>query len=525
MAKKYNHDKQNRSKGKSEDKKSAERPAKFVVSHSANPDENRSHPKSERQQKKAKAAADKANKDERPRRFGSDDKYKSSSRPFTKSTGSKSWESRPPRDSSERPASGRSYDKSKPSSEEKRPYKDYNDRPSAGRSRDEFKPRSEEKRPYKDYNDRPSAGRSRDEFKPRSEEKRPYKDYNDRPSAGRSRDEFKPRSEEKRPYKDYNDRPSAERSRDEFKHRSEDERPFSKREENFKKRDDRKGKNADAKTNEARSNRADKGRRPRYNEDVMKSKLSTKILDKVKKQESTHTDGTIRLNRYIANAGVCSRREADELIADGKVTVNGKVVTELGSRVMPEDIVTYNGNALERENYVYVLLNKPKDFLTTTDDPAERKTVMDIVAEAADERIYPVGRLDRKTTGLLLLTNDGKLAEKLSHPSNHISKIYQAELDKPITEEDFDAIVKGFELEDGFVKVDELALVTPDAEVVGIKIHSGKNRIVRRIFEHFGYKVQKLDRTVYAGLNKKDLPRGKWRYLSEKEVIKLKYLS
>ena len=468
MAKKYNHDKQTRSKGKSEDKKSAERPAKFVVKHSANPDENRSHPKSERLQKKVKAAAD---KEERPRRFGSDDKYKSSSRPFTKSTSGKSWESRPPRDSSERPASGRSYGKSS----------------------------SEEKRPYKDYNDRPSAGRSRDEFKPRSEEKRSFRDYNDRPGTGRDRDEFKPRSE--------------------------DERPFSKREENFKKRDDRKGKNADAKTNEARSNRADKGRRPRYNEDVMKSKLSTKILDKVKKQESTHTDGTIRLNRYIANAGVCSRREADGLIAEGKVTVNGKVVTELGSRVMPEDTVTYNGNPLERENYVYVLLNKPKDFLTTTDDPAERKTVMDIVAEAADERIYPVGRLDRKTTGLLLLTNDGKLAEKLSHPSNHISKIYQAELDKPITEEHFDAIVKGFELEDGFVKVDELALVTPDAEVVGIKIHSGKNRIVRRIFEHFGYKVQKLDRTVYAGLNKKDLPRGKWRYLSEKEVIKLKYLS
>jgi 23S rRNA pseudouridine2605 synthase len=521
MAKKYNHDKQTRSKGKSEDKKSAERPAKFVVKHSANPDENRSHPKSERLQKKVKAAADK--EEQRPKRFGSDDKYKSSSRTFTKSTGGKSWESRPPRDSSERPTSGRGY--GKPSSEERRPFKDYNDRPSTGRDRDEFKPRSEEKRPFKDYNDRPGGGRDRDEFKPRSEEKRPFKNYDDRPGAGRSRDEFKPRSEEKRPFKDYDDRPGAGRDRDEFKHRSEDERPFSKREENFKKRDDRKGKNADAKTNEARSNRADKGRRPRYNEDVMKSKLSTKILDKVKKQESTHTDGTIRLNRYIANAGVCSRREADGLIAEGKVTVNSKVVTELGSRVMPEDTVTYNGNPLERENYVYVLLNKPKDFLTTTDDPAERKTVMDIVAEAADERIYPVGRLDRKTTGLLLLTNDGKLAEKLSHPSNHISKIYQAELDKPITEEHFDAIVKGFELEDGFVKVDELALVTPDAEVVGIKIHSGKNRIVRRIFEHFGYKVQKLDRTVYAGLNKKDLPRGKWRYLSEKEVIKLKYLS
>jgi 23S rRNA pseudouridine2605 synthase len=173
---------------------------------------------------------------------------------------------------------------------------------------------------------------------------------------------------------------------------------------------------------------------------------------------------------------------------------------------------------------MYVLLNKPKDFITTTEDPDERRTVMDLVKNACPERIYPVGRLDRNTTGLLLLTNDGEVAEKLSHPSNEIKKIYQVELDKPITNEDFETIVNGIDLEDGFIKPDELALVTPDAEVVGIKIHSGKNRIVRRIFEHLGYEVLKLDRTTYAGLDKKDLPRGKWRFLTEKEVIRLKYM-
>ncbi|MFN3590069.1 MAG: pseudouridine synthase, partial [Spirosomataceae bacterium] len=168
--------------------------------------------------------------------------------------------------------------------------------------------------------------------------------------------------------------------------------------------------------------------------------------------------------------------------------------------------------------------NKPKDFITTTEDPKDRHTVMDLVGNACKERIYPVGRLDRNTTGLLLLTNDGELAEKLSHPTNNIKKIYQAELDKPITSEHFEMIQAGLELEDGFIKPDNLGIVTPDAFVVGIEIHSGKNRIVRRIFEHLGYEVTKLDRTTYAGLTKKDLPRGKWRFLTEKEVIRLKYM-
>lgn len=519
MAKKYNHDKQSRPKGKRDERKSEEGSPKFVLKHSPNPDENRSYPKAERFKKKAKAAADKEKeREERPKRFGSDDKFKSTPRPF--------------RENSDRPSFDRSRGDFKPRSEEKRPFtKSAGDKPWENRS-----PRSsEEKRPYRENSDRPSFDRSRGDFKPRSDEKRPFtKITSDKPwesRSPRSSGEKRPfsidsseSSRESRPTRSFGKKTDLEKNRADFDSRSEEFRPFTKKDK-FENRKDGRKKRDDSKTSEVQSNRADKGRKPRYNEDVMKSKLSATALKKVTKRESTHNDGTIRLNRYIANAGICSRREADELIAAGKVTVNGKIVTELGSRVMPEDKVTYNEKTLERENYVYVLLNKPKDFITTTDDPEERKTVMDIVAEAANERIYPVGRLDRKTTGLLLLTNDGKLAEKLSHPSNKITKIYQAELDKPITEEDFDAIRKGFDLEDGFVKPDELALVTPDAEVVGIKIHSGKNRIVRRIFEHFGYKVQKLDRTVYADLNKKELPRGKWRYLTEKEVIKLKYLN
>jgi 23S rRNA pseudouridine2605 synthase len=236
-------------------------------------------------------------------------------------------------------------------------------------------------------------------------------------------------------------------------------------------------------------------------------------------------NGQVRLNRYIANAGICSRREADNLIAAGEIKVNGEPVTEMGYMVRPEDTVTYGKKRLNREKMVYVLLNKPKDFITTTEDPEGRKTVMDLVATASKERIFPVGRLDRNTTGLLLFTNDGELAQKLTHPSNKITKIYQVELDKAITREHFEMITNGLELEDGKAEVDDLAMIGNTGNFLGIQIHIGKNRIVRRIFEHLGYDVVSLDRVQYAGLTKKDVPRGKWRFLSEKEVIRLKYFS
>ncbi|MCJ8163730.1 pseudouridine synthase [Pontibacter sp. E15-1] len=246
-------------------------------------------------------------------------------------------------------------------------------------------------------------------------------------------------------------------------------------------------------------------------------------IKKENRKEEGEDDGSIRLNRFIANAGICSRREADLLIEAGEIKVNGEVVKEMGFKVQLTDNVQYGKKILNREKLVYVLLNKPKDFLTTTDDPEGRKTVMDLVANASTERIFPVGRLDRNTTGLLLFTNDGELAQKLTHPSNGIKKIYQVELDKPLTKEDFKKIAEGVELEDGKAEVDDVALLGESNKFVGMEIHIGRNRIVRRIFEHLGYEVISLDRVQYAGLIKKDLPRSNWRYLSEKEVVRLKY--
>ncbi|MDB5255404.1 MAG: rluB [Chitinophagaceae bacterium] len=242
------------------------------------------------------------------------------------------------------------------------------------------------------------------------------------------------------------------------------------------------------------------------------------------KDEPAAEDG-IRLNRYLSNAGIASRREADQFIQEGLVKVNGKVVTELGTKVMPGDSVKYGSKIISPEKPVYVLLNKPKDFITTTDDPQERRTVMALVANACKERIVPVGRLDRNTTGLLLFTNDGDLAQKLTHPSSNIKKIYLVELDKPIAEKDFEMIKSGkLRLFDGPVKVDDLAVTDHTRKILGIEIHEGRNRIVRRIFEELGYAVEKLDRVAYAGLTKKDLSRGKWRFLSAQEINRLKYL-
>ena len=221
-------------------------------------------------------------------------------------------------------------------------------------------------------------------------------------------------------------------------------------------------------------------------------------------------------------SGVCSRRDADELIVAGRVKVNGEVVQTVGQKVKRSDAVEVDGNVIVPERKVYLVLNKPKDYVTTVEDPLERKTVMSLIEGACKERIYPVGRLDRQTTGVLLFTNDGDLAKKLTHPKFDHKKIYHVFLDKPLEEADFEAISNGIELEDGFIKADEINYTAPDRTEVGIEIHSGKNRIVRRIFEHFGYQILKLDRVYFAGITKKNVPRGKWRFLTAREVNMLK---
>ena len=374
-----------------------------------------------------------------------------------------------------------------------------------------------------------------------------------------------------RPFKKRdNDRDSKPSYRDKDKSFDRDKKPFRKREDGdkkfdrpYKKRDDdrdnkpsyrdkdksfdrdkkpfRKGEDGDKKFDRPFKKREDDDREEFASDDNKKhddrkdhdrgyKKTYSKHQDKKHKSKheeshvSKHTDGSIRLNKYLSNAGVCSRREADELIKAGTVTVNGKIITELGFRVNPSDKINYGGETLRHEKKVYLILNKPKDYLTTTDDPRERRTVMELIHGACKERIYPVGRLDRNTTGLLLFTNDGEMSTKLMHPKHGIRKVYHVLLDHNMKPADYAKLHEGIELEDGFIKPDDVSFTGDTKKEIGIEIHSGKNRIVRRIFEHLGYNVLKLDRVVFAGLTKKDLPRGKWRLLNEKEIGFLKMI-
>ncbi len=255
-------------------------------------------------------------------------------------------------------------------------------------------------------------------------------------------------------------------------------------------------------------------------------KKSTKQIVRIEEQDAFQDKDSMRLNRYLAHAGIAARRKADVLIASGHVTVNGEVMKEMGHRVKPTDVVKFQGKIVKpKTNFVYILLNKPKDHITTSSDEKGRKTVMELIASATEERVFPVGRLDRNTTGLLLLTNDGDLAQKLAHPSFEVKKIYHVVLDKPFTKEHFDELKKGVKLEDGDAKVNDIGFPNPhDSREVGVEIHIGKNRIVRRMFEHLGYHVEALDRVMYAGLTKKDLPRKRWRMLTPVEVMQLKNL-
>ena len=248
---------------------------------------------------------------------------------------------------------------------------------------------------------------------------------------------------------------------------------------------------------------------------IPKTALTTRVISKE----------DMPLNKFIAHSGVSGRREAAEMVKSGKVKVNGEVIIEPGFKVNENDEIFVNGKQIFISlELVYILLNKPKDYITTTDDPQGRKTVLDLLKKASGERVYPVGRLDRNTSGVLLITNDGELSQKLTHPSNEVKKIYSVTLDKPLKLVDFEAILKGITLEDGLINVDVLAYTNPeDKKEVGVEIHSGRNRIVRRIFEHLGYDVKGLDRVMFAGLTKKNVNRGKWRYLNEKEIRELKY--
>ncbi len=251
---------------------------------------------------------------------------------------------------------------------------------------------------------------------------------------------------------------------------------------------------------------------------VTKSNLGKNIVGDTNSDKKNLPD-TIRLNRYISNSGICSRRDADELITKGLISVNGKIVTELGTQVNLDDDIRYQGKKLNPERKVYILINKPKNVVTTASDPQGRPTVLDLVKDACNERVYPVGRLDMQTTGVLLITNDGELSKKLTHPSSNISKIYHVFTDKPVTQNHLSQIAGGIELEDGLITPDAVSYAdNTDKTQIGIEIHSGKNRIVRRIFEHLGYDVVKLDRVYFAGLTKKGLQRGKWRFLNEQEI-------
>jgi 23S rRNA pseudouridine2605 synthase len=285
-------------------------------------------------------------------------------------------------------------------------------------------------------------------------------------------------------------------------------------------------------------NQAQHDKRQKYPQGNKKSRTRNKELESgtqpsptnYKPQTINHKPATFSempLNKFIAHCGVGSRRDAVPLIKDGKITVNGNVVTEPGFKVTDKDAIMFNGKKLfVTKNMVYVLLNKPKDYITTTDDPQGRKTVLQLIKHATAERIYPVGRLDRNTSGVLLFTNDGELTQKLTHPSYNVKKVYEVKLDKPVTKAHFDKIVSGIKLEDGEIHADALAYAdSNDKAIIGIEIHSGRNRIVRRIFEHFGYDVKALDRVMYASLTKKNVERGKWRYLSEKEIRLLKYMN
>lgn len=525
--------------------------------------------------------------DKKPR-FGKDDERPSKGRgtegrgekKYFKSDdrgGSKrSWEDKKPRfgKDNERPSRGRSRDdagekkffKSDDREGRKRDWEDKKprlendgDRPGRGRAREERPKRksfrSDEresgKRPWEEKKDfdksRPSS-RSEDRHRAASEGDRPNR-YEDKPKRewSESREEDKPERkgsfEEKRIkrfFKEDEALPKEKLAKPDFsKFGSGDQgdkpKRFPKSDKDNQEEGDfktvYKGRGKDEKPVYVRvpkselDEKSDRGSKKAYAAEAPEERPSYNLENIQKGKKGKEDEEVFRLNKYISNSGICSRREADEWIKKGEIMVNGEVVTEMGYKVLRSDKVTFKGKIIRPEKPVYILLNKPKDFITTTDDPMERKTVMQLIENACEERVFPVGRLDRNTTGLLLFTNDGELADKLSHPSNEVKKIYQVTLDKPLTHKHEEEILEGFTLEDGPVSVNDMQVLSKDRTIIGLEIHLGRNRIVRRIFAHFGYGVIGLDRVLYAGLDKKDIPRGRYRFLSEQEVVRLKFLN
>ncbi len=403
-----------------------------------------------------------------------------------------------------------------------RSYGDRDDRPTRAPRRDDG---DRPTRSYGDRDDRPTRAPRRDDG---DRPTRSYGDRDDRPARAPRRDDG---DRPTRSYGNREDRPARAPRRDDGDRPKRSyggersERPARSKWDEM----DRpaRGRKDDSEGGEFRSSRS---KREFGDQPDARPFASVKRGGSKKKNspDLPSQDGAIRLNRYISMAGICSRREADDMIKAGLFSVNGEIVTEMGTKVFPGDDIRYNGERIRNEKLVYVLLNKPKDYITTMDDPDKRKTVMELVHGAGRERIYPVGRLDRNTTGLLLLTNDGDLAKTLTHPSSRVRKLYSVELDKALKVSDMRKLVDGIEIDElGMMQVDDIAFDKDgtDKRVVGVEIHSGQNRVVRRMFEQLGYEVTKLDRTIFAGLTKKDLPRGRWRYLSEQEVAMLKMIS
>jgi 23S rRNA pseudouridine2605 synthase len=418
------------------------------------------------------------------------------------------------------------------------------ERPKFDKDRGERKPFSRDnndERPRRTFGEeRPKFDKDRGERKPFSRDnndERPRRAFSDeKPKFDKDRGERKPFSRDnndERPRRAFSDeKPKFDKDRGErkpFSRDNNDERPrraFSdEKPRTSNDRPDRRG----TKKDEERFWKDDFSKKPFISDEKPKLRRimgDEKIIAAHKKKEqTTKDDDDMRLNKYVALCGVASRRASGEIIKNGEILVNDEVITEPGRRILPEDVVTYKGEKLIiSASLVYLLMNKPKGFITTMSDELDRKTVMDLIDHDMSERIYPVGRLDRDTSGLLLFTNDGDLAKKLTHPSHKVKKLYHATLDKPITKNDLEDIAKGLVLEDGVAVVDGISVIdTASKKEVGIEIHIGKNRIVRRIFEHKGYVVEKLDRVYYGGLTKKDLPRGRYRHLTEREIIMLKH--